>query len=519
MEPKRPDNDDELMRYLDALERADCYHVVRGLTSEHAQGDGSDMVTELVEFAGANGSALGPFVRKRIDRALGIGSVYEELFSAQRAGMRFAHLPHIIECYKTATELVVISEYVVGETLEALRARCGGSEEFAGRVFPAVCDAVMELHEGFDPPIVHRDLKPANVIVTDTGTSYRATLIDFGIARRYRADASADTTHFGTRLYAPPEQYGFGQTSVRSDVYALGMVLLFCLTGADAAVQPTRESLEAAGIRESLARIVLRATAFDPAERFGSARELQRAVVCAMGSEAFGLAGVPSVDRPHDPGSAPTTDEVGHEVKATNAPGDAVGDAPGDAAGDALGDASETANGAGGFASATAGAGGTPEDATAGRPSHAQPHIEPDLPPDVFSYRSPTNTSPYRRASTFLHRMADTLHRVSRTVGIVWDVLICITAVLFFCVSAVTTFEPTGDLSEKPMWFTIAINWGISLPLVMGSLFLMLDRRPLVKLVPFLGTRTRLKDALALVIYLLCAFLVLCVAMLVTGVE
>lgn len=180
MEPNRPDKDDELACYLDALNRADCYRVVQVLTSKNAQSDNSGMVTELVEFTGANGSKLGPFVRKRIDRELGVGSVYEELFAAQHAGARFVHLPHIVECYKTATELVVVSEYVAGETLEALCARCGASETFAAHVFPAICDAVAELHERFDPPIVHRDVKPANIIVAQTSGDPIATLIDFG---------------------------------------------------------------------------------------------------------------------------------------------------------------------------------------------------------------------------------------------------------------------------------------------------------------------------------------------------
>ena len=60
-------------------------------------------------------------------------------------------------------------------------------------------------------------------------------LIDFGIARVWREGEEADTTHFGTRSYAPPEQYGFGQTDVRSDVYALGMLNVSSrLTGREA---------------------------------------------------------------------------------------------------------------------------------------------------------------------------------------------------------------------------------------------------------------------------------------------
>ncbi len=85
-------------------------------------------------------------------------------------------------------------------------------------------------------PVIHRDLKPSNIIVSganytpDTGMTFSSlVIIDLGIARVWREGADADTVKFGTRPYAPPEQYGFGQTSVRSDVYALGALLFFCL--------------------------------------------------------------------------------------------------------------------------------------------------------------------------------------------------------------------------------------------------------------------------------------------------
>ena len=172
-----------------------------------------------------------PFVRKRMPRGEGLGSAYEALFELQQAGRRFRHLPRILDCYRTSDELIVVSEYIEGATLEELVRHDGGGLASAGVTFPAVCDAVAELHGVATPPIIHRDVKPANIIVSNTPDGITATLIDFGIARRYREGTGADTVRFGTRAYAPPEQFGFGQTDVRSDVYALGMVLLFCLTG------------------------------------------------------------------------------------------------------------------------------------------------------------------------------------------------------------------------------------------------------------------------------------------------
>lgn len=66
-------------------------------------------------------------------------------------------------------------------------------------------------------------------MVSDAGL----TIIDFGIARAFREGAAGDTAHFGTRCYAPPEQFGYGQTDERSDVYALGMLLYYLLAERD----------------------------------------------------------------------------------------------------------------------------------------------------------------------------------------------------------------------------------------------------------------------------------------------
>lgn len=279
---------DDLAAYLEAVGREDSFVVERRL-------GGGENATELVRFKGAGATALGPFVRKRIDLATGLGGAYEMLFELQRAGRRFVHLPLIVDCYKTGAELVVVSEYVPGETLEEVVDARGASLALAQEVFPGVCDAVEELHGACDPPLIHRDLKPQNIIVAPAGLF----LIDFGIARRFREKAETDTVRFGTRAYAPPEQYGFGQTDVRSDIYALGGILWYCLTGDDpsASLAP-HEVSERVG--ERLSSVICKAMAFDPAERFQSAAELARAFREAVG-EAPGTA---------DDG-APTTAEAG----------------------------------------------------------------------------------------------------------------------------------------------------------------------------------------------------------------
>ena len=280
--------DDELTAalagHLASLERDDSYRVDRVLKQSDIE------TTELVYFEGSGGGSLGPFVRKRIDASAQIGGAYERLFAAQQAGRRFEHLPRIFDCRRAGEELDVVMEYVEGETLEALVGRLGATPDYARVLYPVLCDAVSEHHAGFAAageaaPVIHRDLKPSNIIVSganyapDAGMTFSSlVIIDLGIARVWRDGADADTVKFGTRPYAPPEQYGFGQTSVRSDVYALGALLFFCLTGADPKPgRNMREQCEAYDIPASLADVICMAMALDPDKRFASAKALGHA--------------------------------------------------------------------------------------------------------------------------------------------------------------------------------------------------------------------------------------------------
>lgn len=256
---------DELESFLASVGREGSYRVDRLIKKAPSE------TTETVYFTGSNGAELGPFIRKRLVLADGIGRGYEMLFDAQRRGARFVHLPRLLECRREGDELVVVMECVQGETLESMVADCGPSPELALRVMPSVCEAVSELHAAFHPPLIHRDLKPSNIIMSGDVP----VLIDFGIARSYRADARTDTVRFGTRGYAAPEQFGFGQTSVRSDVYALGALLYFCCTGAHPTGAISADDLAEAGIPRALSDVILRASAFDPAARYPDAGEMR----------------------------------------------------------------------------------------------------------------------------------------------------------------------------------------------------------------------------------------------------
>lgn len=263
---------DELATYLNVLARDECCRVDRVLKASERE------ITELVTFPLENGSVLGPYVRKRIQSAAHIGGAYQELHSAQQAGQRFRHLPSIYDVHERDDELVVLMEYVHGRTLHDEVYERDPSLALACELFPALCDGVIELHEDFARPLIHRDLKPTNVIVN--GSSL--TIIDFGIARSFREDATADTAPFATRAYAPPEQFGYGQTDERSDVYALGMVLYFLLTERNPAPDLVKRRFAEPEIPLALQRVLVRACAFDPQGRYQSVRALKGAFAEAV---------------------------------------------------------------------------------------------------------------------------------------------------------------------------------------------------------------------------------------------
>lgn len=490
---------DELGAYLAAVAREDCYRVVRPLGAAARMGADPSVagqagtITELVQFEGANGATLGPFVRKRIDLALGVGTAYQELCEAQCSGARFAHVPRIVECYKTGRELVVVSEFIPGKALDAFVNEAGPSLELSLSVVPAVCAAVAELHKAFDPPVVHRDLKPANIIVSEGPSGLSATLIDFGIARRYREGAAADTVRFGTRSYAPPEQYGFGQTSVRSDIYALGMIALFCITGEEAHGQPSAESLAHAGVTGPYADAILQATSFDPERRFASAeafctafaRRGARGERAASGGHAVRGEHTARGDLASFDGKDTAASGAEGESRTTPAASGAAGEsrtAP--AASDFTG-GNRTAPAASGVADGSRTASNTGSRASSQASTPRQ--------------RLRANADLAKRIRAFARRM----HTVA--MGHAWNILLALVALLFIVIA---TQQVGGPINGQmyPFWYAAYITYVLCLPIVLGILYLMVDRRSLACVAPRLAARPRRRDSRIFCIYLIFAF-------------
>ncbi len=258
---------DELAAFLSEIEHDNGFRVLQTLKQTEFE------VTEKVARQASGGSCGVPFIRKRLLLGTGLGSAYRTIYDACRRGQMFRCLPQVYRCYELKDELAVLMEYIQGETVQDAVRRSGASPELASRVFPLVCRAAQELHESFDPPIIHRDLKPSNIILSWD----RATLIDFGIARVYSEGADSDTVHFGTREYASPEQFGFGQTDVRSDVYSLGMLLFYLLTERPAKGEDRKRGFASDSVPVEYAQVVSTACALDPDSRYASAAALEQA--------------------------------------------------------------------------------------------------------------------------------------------------------------------------------------------------------------------------------------------------
>lgn len=238
----------------------------------------SDYETTELVYGEPSGGAPGWYVRKTIDTESGAGSAYLQLWTAQAKGGQLWCVPRLHECEHVGTTLTVVMERVDGSTVEELAHALGPGMMLAAQVLPELCRSVHALHTRLDSPLIHRDLKPSNVIMR----AGDAVIIDFGSARTWHPGAEADTTHFLTRCYAPPEQFGFGQTDERTDVYALGKILYFCLTGEQPPSSCGAAECAAHGIDGEMERVIAKACSFDPDARYASAAELGRAVEKAL---------------------------------------------------------------------------------------------------------------------------------------------------------------------------------------------------------------------------------------------
>lgn len=221
-------------------------------------------------------------------------ATFRSRFEAEARNAAALHHPHVASVFdfgelpdlgSAGTRPFLVMELVPGRPLSAL---LQGGEPIppatAADLVAQAADAIAAAHA---MGIVHRDVKPANLLVTPEGT---VKITDFGIARAADAVALTQTGQVvGTPHYLSPEQAEGRMATTSSDIYALGVVLYECLAGHRPFDGDTPVTTALAHLRDPvpplpgpipdhLRRVVDRALAKDPADRFASAADLASAL-------------------------------------------------------------------------------------------------------------------------------------------------------------------------------------------------------------------------------------------------
>lgn len=210
-----------------------------------------------------------------------------------RAAARLAH-PNIVSIYDVGEDQgrhFIVMEYVQGENLKDYLSRRGPlAPQTVAEMGQQVAAALAHAHcRG----IIHRDIKPHNLLVSPEG---QVKVTDFGIARAAAASSLTETgVVLGSVHYFSPEQAQGGAVDARSDIYALGVVLYELLTGVppftgDSPIAIALSHLDSEPpavaelcpyVPEDLEQAIMKAMAKDPAHRYQTAGELNRALAPA----------------------------------------------------------------------------------------------------------------------------------------------------------------------------------------------------------------------------------------------
>lgn len=194
------------------------------------------------------------------------------------------NLPAVSEIFVHDGRPCIIMEFVAGQTLDE-RIRVANAPLAATQVSSVCIQVARVLHylHTRTPPIIYRDIKPSNIMLR---ADRLIKLIDFGVARTYKRSQAKDTVAMGSAGYAPPEQYGKGQTDARSDVYGLGATLLHLLTNMTPVPlhQPTVGSIRRlnATVSPELEAVIIKAMEHEPDKRFKTAEAMADALIACL---------------------------------------------------------------------------------------------------------------------------------------------------------------------------------------------------------------------------------------------
>lgn len=206
--------------------------------------------------------------------------------------------PNIVGMYDVGEDngdYFIVMEYIDGKTLKSLIKKRGAL------TLPEVMDIMMQLLDGVkcahDSYIIHRDIKPQNVLILDDGT---VKITDFGIATALNNNELTQTNSvMGSVHYLPPEQANGKNSTVKSDIYSIGIMMYELLTGklpfkgdnaVEIAIKQMRDEIPSVclinpEIPQSIENIILKACAKNPKNRYDSVAEMQEDLRTALDVE------------------------------------------------------------------------------------------------------------------------------------------------------------------------------------------------------------------------------------------
>ena len=204
--------------------------------------------------------------------------------------------PGVVQVYDFFSEgnrSYLVLEFIDGKDLEVILSETEGFLPETQVVSWAiqVCEVLGYLHSHHPQPIVFRDIKPANIMLDSHG---RIRLLDFGIAKIFQSGQKG--TMIGTEGYTPQEQYR-GIAEPRVDIYALGATMHHLLSKQDPRLEPPFSFHERPihrtnpTVSRELTDIINRALEYDPNDRYGSAEEMQRALMSLPSARALSRTG------------------------------------------------------------------------------------------------------------------------------------------------------------------------------------------------------------------------------------
>jgi len=211
---------------------------------------------------------------------------------ARAAGRRFhPNIVAILDFGEDDGKPFLAMEYVDGRSLDAILKTSGPLDP--ARSVAVITQVLSALGFAHQNGIVHRDVKPSNIMVLSSG---EVKVADFGIARIDASEFTIVGDLLGTPAYMAPEQFAGAPVDKRTDLFAAGVILFEMLTG----VKPFRgksiteiisfmetrgpEDIRALNpaVPDSLKRVISKALAFDPTQRYDDAAEFSKAIIEAF---------------------------------------------------------------------------------------------------------------------------------------------------------------------------------------------------------------------------------------------